>query len=1650
MKNFIFLVLINFFVITTAFGQVGNYTFSQSSGTYTEITGGSLLGTATNDDQNFTNPTDLLISSTTGLGLPIGFNFTFGNVVYDRVGVNANGWISLGTSLTTPAVNASRTSSYTPLASINAIPDNLIATVAAATRDLNGQVGATLRFETIGTAPNRILVLQWQNYRRYNEVGENLNFQIRLSETSNIINLVYGTFTVNTTILSGVQVGLRGPLSGVANNIALRTSTSSWAATVAGTLANETVLLSAAITPASGLTFTFTPPACLSPEGLVTSNISNQGATLNWTALTPAPTSYQYIVQTSAVLPTAATAGISTATSTAAVTGLAQNTIFNVFLRASCSTGFSNWFNVGSFRTLCNDQSEFIEFFDSYATGSNTLADCWSRSNSTGSVNLTTGSVAPGSAPNRLFMSCLSTTTAVAVLPGVSNLQANTHRLVFTSYATAAAKTIDIGYLTDPANISSFVVFQTLTLASTTAASATIQTVIPSGIPAGIKSLAFRITGSSITAYLDDVKWELNTTCVEPTSLIATGITNAGATISFNEPVVPAANGYDFFVSVTNITPASTATPTGSVMAGLNSFDLTGYAPNTTFFVWVRSKCSLTARSPWTSSINFLTNCNAVSVFTENFDAAATFPNCWKKVGPLGTATITASNPSTAPRALNMSSSTVSNRAVVVMTPVTNAGAGTHQLKFNYRASSTAGGNIEIGYLTDNFDANTFTPITAVTATSLVYATAVVNLGTAAGANQFLAFRHSGVSANAVLIDDVTWELLPTCPEPIGLSVANIQPTAVDFSWIEPSIPSANGYQYFVSVSSTTPIASTSPTGSVAAGVTTVNIATGLAPNTTYFVWVRGRCAPGDISVWSQAISFRTTCLPTSLPWSESFETTPLGDNQFPACWTFQNTLLNWNIETTPVAFEGVRSLGRTWSTDGWAFTPTFSLLAGTSYSFSYYIRTVDAIVGYDVITGVGTAQNAAGMTTTLSTVTAFQNPVWTQRILYFTPTTSGSYSFGIRAVAATSAPNGINFDSFKVELTPSCVAPTDVTLTAVTTNTATFSWSHAAGIPSGGYQYIVSATSTVPAASATPTATVATGTTATATGLTAATQYFLFIRSSCGAGIVSTWSAGTSFTTECGSIVVPTALESAEGTTGANLPICWSNALLSGSTNWIGYTAPGGGDENSLPVTGTRIFRKTYNSSDALLFSAPMNYGPITAPTRVSLFLQRNSSAHVSDQYKIFVNTTKSLTGAVQIFSLSLLSTVAPTAPAKGFYNYTADIPVSFHGQTTVYVIIQGTTAGGFSSFSLGMDDFKVEFVPSCIIPTNIALSNITTTTATLTWTAPSPAPANGYEYFVSASSTAPIASTTPTAAVAASPTTTSITSGLVANTTYNVWMRSVCSTSDRSSWTSRVTFTTPCAVFMPPYNQDFATFPLPCFTTATTGTVATGPGSVASTVWTEDGFLNAGATGAIRVNLFSTNRIAWLITPTINLSTGSFTLKFDYGITTFSGTAVSTMAADDSIKILISTDGTSWSEISQFTAASNINNLTNVYSYNIPTPTATTRFAFLANDGLVDEDQDYNFYIDNLKVETTLNNQEFDSNSFLAYPNPVKDILNLQYSADITKVSVFNLLGQEVILKTSTSSLNQIDMSNLSKGTYLVKVTADNVVKTIKVIKE
>lgn len=83
-------------------------------------------------------------------------------------------------------------------------------------------------------------------------------------------------------------------------------------------------------------------------------------------------------------------------------------------------------------------------------------------------------------------------------------------------------------------------------------------------------------------------------------------------------------------------------------------------------------------------------------------------------------------------------------------------------------------------------------------------------------------------------------------------------------------------------------------------------------------------------------------------------------------------------------------------------------------------------------------------------------------------------------------------------------------------------------------------------------------------------------------------------------------------------------------------------------------------------------------------------------------------------------------------------------------------------------------------------------------------------------------------------------------------------------------------------------------------------------------------------------------------------------------------------------------------------------------------------------------------------LANANFNVSTFSAFPNPVKNMLNLSYDKNISNVAVFNVLGQEVISKTNNAKEAKIDLSQLANGTYMVKVTAENAINTIKVVKQ
>lgn len=86
----------------------------------------------------------------------------------------------------------------------------------------------------------------------------------------------------------------------------------------------------------------------------------------------------------------------------------------------------------------------------------------------------------------------------------------------------------------------------------------------------------------------------------------------------------------------------------------------------------------------------------------------------------------------------------------------------------------------------------------------------------------------------------------------------------------------------------------------------------------------------------------------------------------------------------------------------------------------------------------------------------------------------------------------------------------------------------------------------------------------------------------------------------------------------------------------------------------------------------------------------------------------------------------------------------------------------------------------------------------------------------------------------------------------------------------------------------------------------------------------------------------------------------------------------------------------------------------------------------------------------DASLSAGSFNNSNFLIYPNPVKDMLNISYSSEISYVRVVNMLGQEVISRDINATSTQLDMSHLSAGAYLVTVSSGDALKTLKVIKQ
>lgn len=231
MKKLFILCAVLFALSNITWAQASNYGFASSSGTYTALSSETILWSATFDDE---------VSSS--ITIP---SFTFNGTAYTSMYVSANGWLTLGT--TAP-------SGYSPISGTGTYS----AAISPYGNDLQ-QAGSGTPQVSYNTNDGGEIVVQWQDARRYGTSysTHSLSFQARLNPTTGVIKFVYGGTIAATSGSATLQVGLRGSANTDFNN---RTTTTNWAATTAGTLNSSSMTFSSTVLPASGLTYTFTPP----------------------------------------------------------------------------------------------------------------------------------------------------------------------------------------------------------------------------------------------------------------------------------------------------------------------------------------------------------------------------------------------------------------------------------------------------------------------------------------------------------------------------------------------------------------------------------------------------------------------------------------------------------------------------------------------------------------------------------------------------------------------------------------------------------------------------------------------------------------------------------------------------------------------------------------------------------------------------------------------------------------------------------------------------------------------------------------------------------------------------------------------------------------------------------------------------------------------------------------------------------------------------------------------------------------------------------------------------------------------------------------------------------------------------------------------
>ena len=337
----------------------------------------------------------------------------------------------------------------------------------------------------------------------------------------------------------------------------------------------------------------------------------------------------------------------------------------------------------------------------------------------------------------------------------------------------------------------------------------------------------------------------------------------------------------------------------------------------------------------------------------------------------------------------------------------------------------------------------------------------------------------------------------PSCPGVSALTATAAGANSIGLSW------TAGGTETEWEVEHG-PTGFTKGTGNISLVNTSPNTTiSGLSPSTAYDFYVRAVCGAGDTSLWSfMPITVLTTCVKDTIPFIDDFSSGTLSQ-----CWTISDPAYV-SIENTCDTRTDVIDINY----EEEAITPVIKASAAQSIEISYYI-------------GAGACINDPEDTEhfhveywdgTQWTLLKDYDGSWPEAFVwetFYLPAGSYDDSLMVRFNMIDGTTDAWQIDSVVIKEGPSCIPPSDVTASNITSDSVSIAW-NSFNSSSLTYEYeLVECGNPQGSGSISSTTTLDS---VRIGNLNSNTCYEVYIREICSSSDTSSWNLGTSFFTPC------------------------------------------------------------------------------------------------------------------------------------------------------------------------------------------------------------------------------------------------------------------------------------------------------------------------------------------------------------------------------------------------------------------------------------------------------------------------------------------------------------------------------------------------------